>query len=165
MLKQVAENLYIHTPPTFITPLTNKSIFLAGSIEQGTAENWQDEAISVFKSKGVWADVFNPRRDNWDSSWEQSIKNAEFNSQVTWELDMLDAADIVGMYFDSNTKSPITLLELGICSSKYPKKTVVYCDPAFWRYGNVEIVCKRSGIYLINNKDLFFETLTYYLQG
>ena len=38
-----------------------KSVFLAGSIEMGKAENWQEEATNTFNLSG-W-DVLNPRRD------------------------------------------------------------------------------------------------------
>ena len=50
---------------------SKKTVFLAGSIEMGNADNWQEKATKTFIDKG-WI-VFNPRRDDWDSSWEQKI--------------------------------------------------------------------------------------------
>ena len=117
------------------------SIFLAGSIEMGTAEKWQDKVIKAFKKTSLV--FFNPRRDAWDSSWEQSIDNPQFYEQVNWELDHLSLANEILMYFDPNTKSPISLLELGLFSDS---DITVICPPGFWRKGNVDIVCERYQI-------------------
>ncbi len=57
------------------------SIFLAGSIEMGKAEDWQTQLTNLLT--GVR--VFNPRRDDWDPSWTQSITNPNFKEQVEWE--------------------------------------------------------------------------------
>jgi hypothetical protein len=124
------------------------SVFLAGSIEMGLAENWQSKIEAHFKD---YDDVvfFNPRRDDWDSSWEQDENNPEFNHQVNWELDHLEKCDIVFMYFDPNTKSPITLMELGTYGKA--KKTIVCCPPGFYRRGNVKIFCSRNNIAFFNN--------------
>ena len=123
------------------------SIFLAGSIEQGTAENWQSKIEARFKD---YDDVvfFNPRRDDWDSSWEQDENSPQFNHQVNWELDHLEGCDIIFMYFDPNTKSPITLMELGAYGSM---DMIVCCPPGFYRRGNVKIFCSRNNIPFFNN--------------
>jgi len=124
------------------------SIFLAGSIEMGVAEKWQDRFVKDFSltSKIV---IYNPRRESWDSSWEQSINNPNFNFQVNWEMDYLLSSDVNVFYFDPNTKSPITLLELGLVKDK--KHVVVCCPDGFWRKGNVEIVCKKFGYHLVDS--------------
>ena len=57
-----------------------KKVFLAGSIEMGAAEDWQRLAEETLADCEVT--IFNPRRDDWDSSWEQRIHNPEFNHQV-----------------------------------------------------------------------------------
>jgi hypothetical protein len=133
----------------------SKSVFLAGSIEMGNCEDWQSKISKQLKFKK--ADVFNPRRDDWDSSWVQDINNPQFFEQVTWELDMLDECDIIFMYFDPTTKSPISLLELGLyaalCENHFisSKQMIVCCPNGFWRKGNVDIVCQRYGIPVFNN--------------
>ena len=123
------------------------TIFLAGSIEMGVAENWQEKVSEPLSNKGYI--IFNPRRDDWDSSWEQKIDNPQFNEQVNWELAMLDKADIIALYFDPNTKSPISLLELGLHAKDC--KLIVFCPEGFWRRGNVQIVCSRYGIEEVNS--------------
>ena len=124
-----------------------KSIFLAGSIEMGKAEDWQ-------KTLGEWLlmrnfNVFNPRRKDWDSSWTQTYENPNFSQQVKWELNALDKADWIIMYLDPNTQSPISLLELGLFA--HSKKLLVVCPDGFWRKGNVEVVCSLYDIPLFNS--------------
>jgi len=120
------------------------SVFLAGSIEMGKAENWQERITNELKKFNVV--ILNPRRDDWDSSWEQKIDNPKFREQVEWELDAMNKADVIAMYFDPSTKSPISLLELGLHATNCEKKLLVYCPEGFWRKGNVDIVCRRNGI-------------------
>lgn len=125
--------------PNTIVKDENLSIFLAGSIEMDKAENWQNKIITYFDDDEIT--FFNPRRDYWDASWKQEISNPKFKEQVSWELDALDQADVIVMYFDPATKSPISLLELGLFANS--KKLVVCCPEGFWRKGNVDIVCER----------------------
>jgi hypothetical protein len=131
-------------PPNRYSGFPKKSIFLAGSIEMGAAENWQDKLSRALADQDIV--IFNPRRDNWDSSWVQSISNPQFREQVEWELDHQEQADQIVMYFDPTTKAPISLLELGL-AARTGKLTVI-CPDGFWRKGNVEIVCKRFHIPL-----------------
>ena len=123
-------------------------IFLAGSIEMGSAEDWQtivtNDINHTFTENLT---IFNPRRDEWNSSWKQEQSSPQFNEQVNWELNALDHSDIIFMYFDPTTKSPISLLELGLYSNK---NMIVCCPDGFWRKGNVEIVCARHNIPLYN---------------
>ena len=116
------------------------AIFLAGSIEMGLAENWQDRIIDIFQKEKVI--FFNPRRDDWDSSWLDT--SAQFNEQVNWEMNALELSDIIFMYFDAQTKSPISLLELGLHADS--RKMIVVCPDGFWRKGNVSVVCTRYNI-------------------
>lgn len=129
---------------------SRQKIFLAGSIEMGTAENWQDKVIMALSDLNI--EILNPRRTDWDASWEQSIDNPKFKEQVDWELDNITNADFVLMYFDPKTKSPISLLELGILTINHPV-VIVCCPQGFWRKGNVDIVCDRYEIPVFENLD------------
>ncbi len=112
----------------------------------GKGEAWQETLIAALADSDV--DILNPRRDNWDSSWVQSIENPQFFEQVNWELDALEAADIIALVFSHGTKSPISLLECGL----YVRtgKLIVCCPEGFWRKGNVDIVCRRYGVSQVN---------------
>jgi hypothetical protein len=61
----------------------------------------------------------------------------------------MDVADIIAMYFDGETKSPITLLELGLHARD---NLFVCCSEKFWRFGNIEVVCDRYDIPLFTSE-------------
>lgn len=129
--------------PTYPDDWDSVSVFLAGSIEMGKAEDWQTKLVNEFKDRDNLS-FYNPRRDDWDSSWEQKESNLQFRQQVNWELDNLKAADLIFIYFATGTKSPISLLELGLYADS--GKMIVCCPSGFWRKGNVDIVCTRHNI-------------------
>jgi len=149
-----------YKPPQNISERTRnkKTVFLAGSIEMGQSTDWQIEVSKVFQ-KNSW-NVLNPRRDNWDSSWEQKFENPYFYQQVMWELNALENADLIVMYFCPNTKSPISLLELGLYAKS--GKLMVVCPENFWRKGNVDIVCHKYNIPLFNKMSELFEEIGVY---
>ena len=123
------------------------SIFLAGSIEMGAAEKWQDRIVKALSDTDCL--VLNPRRDDFDPKASQEADNPYFAEQVNWELDALEVADVLVFYFDPNTKSPITLMELGLMAN-VREKVIVCCPEGFWRRGNVQIVCERNQITMVN---------------
>lgn len=137
---------------------TNNSIFLAGTIDNGDSFDWQSEVIKSLN--GFDITILNPRRKDWDSSWKQTIDDPQFNEQVNWELDALDKADFILMYFAPESKSPISLLELGLYANS--NKLIVCCPDGFYRKGNVEIVCKRYGISLFNSLELMINLFMMY---
>lgn len=143
----------INPPQNFKNESIIGDIFLAGSIEMGVAENWQKRFIEEFSETELR--FLNPRRLDWDSSWKQEIDNPQFNEQVNWELDGLDFADLIVFYFVPNTKSPITLMELGLHAQS--GKCIVCCPEGFWRKGNVDIVCEK---YKIKSVKSFEELVT-----
>ena len=123
------------------------TIFLAGSIEMGKAVDWQTQLAQQL-APFSHVTLFNPRREAWDSSWVQSINNPQFLEQVEWELDHIESSDLVVFYFDPETKSPISLLELGIvCASR--KDAIVCCPPSFYRKGNVDITCAKYHVDVV----------------
>lgn len=123
------------------------SIFLAGSIEMGKAEQWQEKVQSALEDQDDLV-IYNPRRDDWDSTWKQTIDDDNFYGQVKWEHDHLKMCDIIFLYFEASSKSPISLLELGLFAGE--KEMIVVCPDGFWRKGNVEFVCKEYDIPLFN---------------
>lgn len=153
-------NAIVVTPPAkpdWDNPLVNfekyKKIFLAGSIEMGKAEDWQNEIIqAVQDSRRI---IFNPRREQWDASWEQSIDNPKFREQVEWELNALEEADMIILNLVPETMSPISLLEFGLFARS--GKLVVYCPDGFWRKGNVDVVCEK---YNVPQVEKFEELIT-----
>lgn len=133
-----------------------KSVFLAGSIEMGKAVDWQKQVTDALSHCDV--QILNPRRDDWDSSWSQTKDNDKFREQVEWELIALEDASVIAMYFDPETKSPISLLELGI-HTKDRNKLIVCCPEGFWRKGNVDIVCEHYGIRQVDTIEELIRTI------
>tara|TARA_R110000796_G_scaffold252137_1_gene385305 strand:- start:8724 stop:9233 length:510 start_codon:yes stop_codon:yes gene_type:complete len=136
--------------------LTNGGItvFLAGSIEMGKAIDWQTQIENELNDKldgDVVVTLYNPRRDDWDSSWEQTIENDNFREQVEWELNALEDADKIVVYIDPETTSPITLLELGLYATG--DNLCVCCPEGFYRKGNVDIVCNRYNVPMVDDID------------
>lgn len=119
------------------------TIFLAGSIDEGRAEKWQDEAIAALSHLPVT--ILNPRRDQWNPDLRQDIDEPVFTAQVDWELDGIEAADFVLFHFSPAGPAPITLLELGKATA-LRKRIAVSCPEGYWRRGNVQVVCRRAGV-------------------
>lgn len=131
--------------------LLKPSVFLAGSIEMDRCDNWQQYVLSAVKDvEGV---AFNPRRPVWDSTW--SAEDERMKEQIRWELEYLDVADIVLMYFDPTTQSPISLFELGMrLEAGYHSNRqtlVVVCPQGFWRKANVDITCEWYGVQVFQS--------------
>jgi hypothetical protein len=108
----------------------------------GKAIQWQTHMATFLRHLPIT--VCNPRRGNWDPNITPKAKDEAFKHQVEWELAALEAASVICFFFDKNTMSPVTMLELGLWA--HSGKVVVCCDEEFWKGGNVHIVCKRYGI-------------------
>lgn len=144
----INNKMIVIKPPHSLSEIENKfSLFLAGSIEMGVAEDWQ-EIITKELDNSNCGYILNPRRDDWDSSWQQVKENSQFNEQVNWELEVLEKASMIVFYFSPETKSPISMLELGLFAQS--KKVIVCCPQGFWRKGNIDIVCQRYHIKQVN---------------
>jgi hypothetical protein len=133
--------------PDPLPHLHGATVFLAGSIDQGTAIEWQADLSDRLSHLPIT--ILNPRRLDWDATWVQSPSFPPFKQQVDWELDMQESASVIAMYFGKDSQAPISLLELGLFSRT--GKMVVCCPEGFWRRGNVQIVCQRFGIKLVDS--------------
>ena len=56
------------------------------------------------------------------------------------------------MYLKDNSKSPISLLELGLYGPQ--GKMIVFCTDKFYRFNNVKCTCKKYGIDLLETNNL-----------
>lgn len=126
-------------------------VFLAGTIDMGDSKDWQKEMVEDMKT---WAGdeitfvVANPRRDEGFGDDPH-----ELDYQIDWELNHLESADLIVMYLAGNSKSPISLMELGL----FAKTGLLYviCEPEFYRYENVRKVCERYNVPLFNTTEEF----------
>lgn len=131
-------------------------VFLAGTIDNGNSSDWQGKLIWQMKNKYNSLDpdadksigniiVFNPRRNDWN----QNASEADCEEQIKWEQRHLDEADLIIMNFTDDSKSPITLLELGLYGPQ--GKVVVFCTDKFYRFTNVKFTCEKYQIPLIQS--------------
>lgn len=139
----------IEPPHPLHTEPGTSSVFLAGSIDLGSAEDWQTHVTLALAGQPVT--LWNPRRKAWDASWEQSLGEPRFVEQVEWELRAQERADHIAMYFAPHSRAPITLLELGLFARS--GRLVVCCPAGYWRKGNVDVVCRRYAVPTVPGLD------------
>lgn len=119
-------------------------IFLAGTIDRGNSIDWQAQVQDMFTARHGRYVLFNPRQQEWHPE-----KAGEMDYQVNWELEHLEKADWILMNFLPESKSPITLLELGLHARS--GKLLVICPEKFYRYDNVRITCQNYNILMFNS--------------
>lgn len=130
-------------------------IFLAGTIDNGDSDDWQYDVFlhlamytELISDDSKYYDipkftVFSPRRKNW----KEDATQEDIEEQIKWEQEKLDEADLIVMVLQDNSKSPISLLELGLYGPT--GKLICFCTPNFYRYTNVKLTCEKWGIPLI----------------
>ncbi len=141
--------LQVITAPELIAPRYPTSLFLAGSIDNGSAVDWQTHVIEALQAKSMT--LLNPRRVDWDESWRERQDDPQFHRQVTWELDALEVASHIMIYFAPAGQAPISLLELGLFARS--GKVRVVCPEGYWKKGNVDMVCERFAIPVYESLD------------
>jgi hypothetical protein len=138
-------------PFDFKQPAEPPVVFLAGSIDMGSAEDWQKEIVESLAD--VPCVALNPRRKDWDKTWKQEMENPKFREQVEWELKGLEQCSLIALCLTKDSKAPISLLELGIHASD--GKMIVHCPKGYWRKGNVDIVCTKYGVPVLESFEDF----------
>lgn len=127
-------------------------IFLAGTIDLGNSIDWQKQVEDYYKKSNFNFNItiFNPRTVHYN---DDNIRN-----QINWELNHLEEADIIIMNILGNSKSPISLMELGLYAKS--DKLYVICEKDFYRYTNVEETCKFYNIKLKNSLEDFLGVIS-----
>lgn len=138
----------VYKPPHRPT-VDRPSVILYGSISQDADVNWRTELASALSDLPIA--ILNPHRDDWDSSWVEDISFPKFKEQTEWEMDYAKVADVIAFHLGQDTLAPISLLELGMYAGS--GKAVVCCHPKFKKRGNVQMVCARYGIQLMDELD------------
>lgn len=121
----------------------------------GNAENWQATIEHILAHENVI--LLNPRRDDWNKDWKPVSTDSNFRKQVEWELNALEKADIIIMYFAPKSQSPVSLLELGLYAKS--GKLMVVCPEGYWRKGNVDIVCEKYDVKMYENIEMVVEAI------
>lgn len=138
----------VYKPP--IRSLVDRpSVILYGAIQSDPNKDWQAHLTALLSDLPIA--ILNPRRDDWDSSWIEDISFPPFKEQVEWEMDYARIVDVIVFYFAGEAKAlqPITLLELGLYAGT--GKAIVCCPEGFWKRGNVQLVCEKYNIDLVES--------------
>lgn len=131
----------VKAPQCYFEEENEEVIFLAGTIDNGNSEDWQSKLIKSLLDRIKYNVVFlNPRRENWDPN----SSTEELEKQIDWELRALSHSTSIIMNFLPDSKSPITLLELGLYARS--GKLLVVCPEEFYRSTNVRMVCERYDV-------------------
>lgn len=122
-------------------------VFLGGSIDMGTAPDWQKGMIEALGQDDVV--ILNPRRPDWNPKWRPEADEPEFRRQVEWELAALESADVIVLYLSPGSQSPVSLLEMGLHARA--GKLILLCPPGYRRKGNVDITAQRYGVEQVSD--------------
>lgn len=144
-----AQSLEIKSPNELPKKDNRLKVFLGGTIDMGNSEDWQAKISRELKNESII--LLNPRRDDWNTAWKPVKEEPEFRKQVEWELSALENSDYIIMYFGKDSKSPISLLEMGLYARS--GKLLVICPEGFWRKGNVDITAEKYGIKQFDSID------------
>lgn len=129
-------------------------IFLAGTIDMGNSTDWQADVKNRFSARKGRYLLFNPRRSSWNGGVD-----GEMEYQVNWELEHLEQSDIIIMNILGSSKSPVTLLEMGLFARS--GKLYVACEPDFYRYDNVRITCDYYGVPLYSSIEELLDSVPF----
>ncbi len=133
--------LTVVTPPSLYFPIKGPKIFLAGSVGNGDAPDWQSSTLDYIQTNWTESNVtiYNPRRPSGEFLPEDEAE------QATWTISMLNAADYIVMHLTGDSGSPISTFELGLfvddermhlsIDEGYSRKEVVEIHYAFFGDG------------------------------
>ena len=149
--KEKYKNIFIDAPSNK-KPIDNSvKVFLAGTIDADIgSEDWQHKICKKIEDttdNKYRITIYNPRREEFPDS-----RSSEVRKQIKWEHNHMDDADLIIMNILEDSKSPISLMELGMYAES--GKLVVFCKPGFYRYDNVQMVCKKYNVPLHNTNDI-----------
>ena len=120
-------------------PLPKPVVFLAGGITN--SPRWQDVAVEYLAHSVDGLTICNPRRPR-----DFEDDSVEYHRQVTWELDHLEAAELVLFWFPA-AECRITRIELGLALGR-GQKTIIGAEPGFVSRRYLEVLTGRLGLSL-----------------
>lgn len=144
----------IKAPSEELPRETNKSVFLAGTTTPFDGVDWRERLCSSLRTAPIT--IYNPC--NWDIAWEQGAESESFRNQVKWEMNKQELCDIIVIFFHPASQAPISLLELGM-ATRFPEKAIVACPDGYWKRGNVQVVCDRFGIEMVDSAEELGEAI------
>lgn len=145
----MSSNAQIIQAPSRPARIHRRSIFLAGTTTATGEADWREQISYTLADQPVT--IFNPKRDDWDSSWREDSSDARWVEQIQWELDMQSQADIIVVLFHGITAAPISLAEMGMASQT--GKLIACALDGYSKQGYVEAVCKKFDASFITTEE------------
>jgi len=153
----------VHAPDKDAFPRKLPRLFLGGTIDMGKSPDWQAKLERTLKDKrGV---ILNPRRPQWDDSWKNDGRkiHRQLRQQINWELGQMERADKIAVWFAPKSKSPITLLEIGLHMRN--GKLLIGCPPEYSRAANVYVTAQKYGVKVFINWNTFADKLASFFEA
>lgn len=160
--------------PPLVHPRT---VFLAGTTTAANdgSGDWRDVLCEKLSKHPIT--IYNPLRTDWDATWRNDVNCTPFREQTQWELDCQTRADLVVVYLGPHTDAPVSLLEFGLVAGlaagsgpaatatsedeksetkKKKKKQVLVCaHEGYKKRGNVQLLCQKFGIEMVDTVEDF----------
>jgi len=121
----------------------SRYFFLAGSIDYREENPWR---VNFYRFSSNKLHFFDPTRKDHDA-----LNNAQMQEHINWELDALELSDKIILNFLPESKSPISLVELGLYAKS--GKLIVVCPKEFYQKRYIKTLCKKYRIKLHNSLD------------
>lgn len=120
-------------------------VFLSGSV---AGNDWRSALIKRLEDEEI---IFlDPRSDDY-SSLKHAADDPKFHAQIEWELNGLERANVIALYFASTSESPISLLEFGLFGQS--GRMIVCCMDGYKHKGYVDRICDRYEIEQVQTLD------------
>lgn len=147
--------LYSHVHPPYRLDnfnLKRPFIFLSGTDDTECSPNWHDWVAQWLQNLPVT--VFNPRGNGFNPKSSKYTRNL----LVDWEMDYINVADLIILYFYPGTLSTTSLLMLALYIGS--KKSIVVCCPnGYWKKKAVQVLCQRGSIALFETSEEFKQAI------
>lgn len=150
-LRDVLRMCVVRAPAPLAVEPGHRSVFLAGAI----AGPWRTLIAEALRDTRVT--LWDPRREDWDSTWDESADDPRFRAQAEWELEAQERADLIAMYLSPESEAPISLLEFGLSAKS--GKVIVCCPDGFWCKPAVDVVCRRYDLTVVSDLAAMIATI------
>ncbi|KAK7943622.1 uncharacterized protein PG986_012735 [Apiospora aurea] len=137
----------VQAPAPDPAPIHPHTVFLAGTTTAANdgSGDWRVALCTTLSTHPIT--FYNPLRPDWDASWRNDAACAPFREQTQWELDRQTRAGLVVVYLGPHTDAPVSLLELGLVTNK---QVLVCAHEGYKKRGNVQLLCQKFGIEMVD---------------
>ncbi|SEC82566.1 Nucleoside 2-deoxyribosyltransferase like [Tenacibaculum sp. MAR_2009_124] len=112
---------------------SKKLVFLAGSLSIDKIDNWRNTLVNSYSTN---FDFIDPTNDNY-----VLLNTSQMEKHINWELEGLELSDIIFMNLLPESKSPISMVELGLYAKS--NKLIICCPEIFYQYRYIKTIAKK----------------------